>query len=173
MERAELKYQLNLENDVTFTFQYSPISCEQTLSYAKEMHEMKDKRNRLLTIKQVAIIDYNNGTIADEFNLTYEIINHENKGKEFYLGIDISANSHIFIDITFIRKEDHFTIKTIHKGVTCLYDIEDETDLSLMKPVNSPINIPSNIEIKYNQMEIPFAYNDGSFEIPASIRSGL
>jgi hypothetical protein len=169
-ELPDYQHTLTLEDDVKLMLKHDSLTHTQKAIYTHESFKGQNKRRPTLTIKQRIVIDYDKGIMADNINITFEITNHENRGKEFFLGVDISKDSKVFLDINYQKKDDNYVITEIHKGASCIYS-ESENKDSLMIPAQSPINILTSINIKYGELNIPTVTSSESYgiKIPVSI----
>lgn len=167
-------FELTLKENVKFKLNFGE-GQSQRATYFYQLHQKLDRRTPLLTVKQYAYINYDHGRITDKLNLTYEIINHQNKGVKFFAGVDISENSQVFLDIVYqYNQHGYYVIHTIHKGINCIYDAsEPEQENALMQAIESPLNIMTVIEPKYGSISVPLCLTDDEkevfIEIPLSV----
>ena len=156
------KYKFVLPNNVTASLIFDSSSTSSQINYDYEYQVAGERRNRSkLVVKQRVHLNYQAGVITDTLNVSFEIINPENKGKEFFLGADISPNSHMFLDIDYKRNGDgNFEIFEVRKGVTLLYSSDENEKNQLIKIAESPVDIETIIECKYGKFDIPLAMSD-------------
>lgn len=157
------RYAFPLKNEVEATLIFDAESNEHTLNYSYEFTK-RDGRKAVLTVKQRVHVNYVEGKIAPVLNVTYEIINHENAGKQEFLGVDISQDHRVFLELSYKRDKggSDYVLDEIRKGITLIYSAQDKSENELVKPIESPLNILTSIANDYGEYLIPLCMgNDG------------
>jgi len=153
-EYQSYRFQFELANDVRATLVYDNSAEAHTLNY-DYTYQQKSDRKSLLTIIQRVHTNYSNGVINDQIDVTYEIVNHEKRGKKYLAGLDVSPNSKIFLEFKYERDDDKYVLTEIIKGMDLLYDKSDVKNNSLVMLRESPINITSELIIEFGRFNIP------------------
>lgn len=159
---VNFKYKFNLENGVKAALIFDSHCSEQSvINYDYNYTKMKGRRNVELVIEQNVHAHYIEGIITDNFNVTYHIINPSNLGKIYFLGVDISTDSKVFLDISYKKNElGDFCISEIRKGIQLIYSADSNDDKSILSQIVSPLDIETVIKNKSGYFEIPLAMSD-------------
>ena len=166
-ELINYRHKFTLDNNVKLQLIFDNQSHSQRAIYYHQVHK-REGRLPIITLKQYAYVDYNKGIMSDKLNLTYEVINHQNRGVSFFAGVDISKDSQIFLDINYLRNsEGDYVIDEIFKGAQCIYDAKENQDTStLIKPAESPLDILTIIKPTYGSISIPLCLVDKHLSMP-------
>jgi hypothetical protein len=119
------------------------------------------------------VVNYVEG-VAKEINLVMDITNLDKRGQEYYLGVDISPNSHLNLEFIYERMGDLFRMKTLVWGVGKSVEI-DSLGKGLVKPIDFPFPIKDRVENEFGIYRVPFLNdkdNDAQvfFEFPRDYR---
>jgi hypothetical protein len=150
------KYTFPLKNEVEATLIFDAESNEHTVNYSYEFSKLEG-RKPVLTVKQRVHVSYIDGKLSPIINVTYEIINHVNAGKREFLGVDISDDHRVFLELSYKQDEgeSEYRLDEVRKGINVVYSAQDKNAGDLMKPIDSPLNILTNIVNDYGEYQIP------------------
>jgi len=123
-----------------------------------------------LTNKTCLVVDYNNG-IVSEIEISMDIKKHDKRGKEYWLGMDISLGSHLFVEFKYEKKGELFKMKTILTGAGNRFDLDSLTESQLpLRPFEFPFPLKDRIENEHGIYKVPFLTNsnvESFFDFPA------
>ena len=97
-----------------------------------------------------------------------DITRPDKKGKEFFLGVDISKDSHLYIEFVYEKGERLYRMKSVQMGARKRIDL-DELGEGLVRQANFPFPLKDCIENEHGVYQFPFLKNDGEiafFEFP-------
>jgi hypothetical protein len=156
------KYKFELKNNVKASLVFdSHNSAESHINYDYSYTKTKGRRDVELIVEQRVHAKYSNGVLKDVLNVTYNIINPKNLGREFMFGIDVSTNSKVFLDINYTRNLDgNYAINEIHKGSLLIYSATENNDTGLLNTVESPLDIETVIVNKHGCLNVPIAMTE-------------
>ena len=116
-------------------------------------------------------VNYDNG-VAGEINVAMDIVFPKRMGKTFLYGLDISKDSHLFVEFEYEKKGLLYQMKSIEAGNHGRLDFGDVKD-GLVKQVNFPFPVRDRVEIESGTYRVPFLRSTGEealFEFPEDYR---
>jgi len=131
---ARLEMRMFNDTEHTWTFKY------------RYVHPKKDEGlEKLALVNRIAlVVDYNGG-IAQGCNLAMDIVRPDKRGKEFFLGVDISEGSRLFAEFTYEKQGDLYRMKSANFGRHGRVDL-DSLGEGLMKPIHFPFPLKDRLE---------------------------
>ncbi len=157
----EYTAKFKLKNDVTL--KQLLFSHEEYRWIYEYLFVKKVQKSRLPALSNTVkiIIEYHKGILSN-LEVTMDIINHKNRGKKFVAGADVSANSHVFLQVCYRLSDDKkaWIVTEITKGVNQIWDEKDEHDQLPIRVIKLPFPIQDRIEIDYGSIMVPFLTND-------------
>lgn len=138
----------------------------------------KENDNRgkvILTNETILTVDYYSG-VAKDLELRMNIYRPDKRGKEFFLGVDISEGSHLYAQFFYEKKDNYYRMKKADFGRHGSLNIEElvqSKNDQLIKQIEFPFPFPlkDRIDNEYGSYKVPFLKNNGEiafFEFPES-----
>ena len=127
-------------------------------------YRREGSRKPVVTVKSKCKLDYQDGTMAAEVEVTVEIKNHEKRGREFLLGVDVSPDSHLFLTLNYQQRESELVLTEIIRGACdVIWSAEDMKEANaLIQPAEAPLFIPDRLVLRYGHYEYPVKVLDGT-----------
>jgi len=108
---------------------------------------VKKENNRdsrvILTNKTCLVVNYDQGKVSG-IELSMDIKRPDKRGQVYWLGIDISPDSHSFLEFGYEKQGNLFRMKTIQAGVGNRFDLDSVL----------------NSEVPMGKLEFPFPLKD-------------
>jgi len=154
------RYSFMLPHEVKASLIFDSMSSSHTINY-EYSHVELDNDAPVYTVKQKVHVNYKKGELTELINVSYEVFNHSKAGKQFFLGVDISKDHHVFIDIDYKRTADgKYSISEIRKGISVIYS-EGGSGADLMSLVVSPLNIATVLSAPGYSVKVPICRVEG------------
>jgi hypothetical protein len=118
----------------------------------KKLHEEPDMIN-----DTTLVVDYKDG-IAQNCELTMDIVFPPRRRKVFLLGVDVSINSKLNVTFQYDKKEGFYKMAKVDLGRKVI-DLE-KMEQGLMKPVDFQFPVEDKIENKSGEYSFPFLKSD-------------
>jgi hypothetical protein len=141
----------------------------------KHRYMHPEKRERLekptLVNDTTLVVNYDGG-VAQDCNLTMNIVRPDKRGKRYFLGVDISEGSHLFAEFIYEKQGDLYRMKAVDLGMHGRVDLDSLCE-GLVKPVDFPFPLKDSVENEFGVYRVPFLRNDGEqafFEFPKDYR---
>jgi len=112
-------------------------------------------------------VNYDSGH-AQDCNLTMDITRPDKRGKQYFVGVDISKGSHLFAEFVYGKEGDLYRIKEVDLGIHGKVDL-DSLEKGLVKQIDFPFPLKDQIENEFGIYRVPFLKNDEQtafFEFP-------
>ncbi len=143
-----------------------------THNYLKR--ETDDGRSKpMLTNKTRLVVNYDDG-IAAGIELSMDIKRPDKRGKVYWHGLDISPESHLFVEFCYEKQGELFRMKTIQTGIGKRFDLEELSKGNLpVKPIEFPFPLRDRVEHELGDYNIPYLANNETvsfFRFPRSYR---
>lgn len=165
---GEYRANLRLSSDATLTmYMFSHKEHRWIYEYT---HAIREGRVVVLDNKQKLVVNYTYGDISTDVVLSMNITNYKRRGKEFFLGVDVSENSKLYIEFHYKKIGDTLKLARIEQGAFKIFDLENSA--GIIKPVNFPYTVMDKIPLYHGYYPVPFMRldgGDGTFNPPDSI----
>jgi len=143
------------------------------LTYQSVIKDAKNARKYLLVNRMMIRVNYKDG-VMDAFGIDMDIINHANRGKKFFVGVDVSPKSRIFLELKYGLSEDakEWILSEMRKGSEIITLGEVGSDLPT-RFIETPFPMSDRFAIEGGYLAVPFLSREGKIEsmhIPVDIR---
>lgn len=99
--------------------------------------------------------DYQKGLLTS-MSIQHTIINANKAGKKFLLGIDVSDDHQVHLDLNYIVQGTSLKLKEFAKGATVLFREDDKSSHGLLYQIVTPIPLFSDYEAEFGEYNIPY-----------------
>lgn len=151
-----MEYHINLDlpNDLRLTILLYSHE-EQRFVYEHELPNLFPKTQSKTWCKYRFNVYYEKGDLK-ELEISMEIINRDKRGKEYYLGVDISPGSKLFVQFFYNPEGDKLEMKYIELD-SQKYSIPKQ---GINLPVMQGKQLPFPLEVELNYGEWMFEYQN-------------
>jgi len=142
-------------------------------TYRSLIYNQENSLRVALSNNMMIRVDYKDG-VMDSLGIDMDIINHTNRGRKFFFGVDVSPNSRIFLELKYKLAEDgkEWKLSEMRKGSEVITIGETGGDLPV-RFIETPFPMSDRFDIDGGHLAIPFLSDEGSIEeiyIPVDIR---
>ncbi len=132
-----------------------------THNFLKRQSEERNAQP-ILTNKTCLVVDYDRGIVSG-MELSMDIKRPDKRGQVYWLGIDISPESHLFVEFKYEKQGDLFRMKTIKTGVGQIFNLDSLAESNLpRRPFEFPFPLKDRVERDAEGYKVPFLKNDGT-----------
>lgn len=115
----------------------------------------------ILTNKSCLVVNYNLGQVSG-IELSMDIKRPDKRGQVYYLGVDISPNSHMFVEFKYEKQGELFRMKSIQTSTSQRVDLDALAKSQVpMKKFEFPFPLKDRVERELDGYKVPFMQNNG------------
>lgn len=156
-EPLEYRLDFRLKDDIFLKIIYDS-EFEQRWIYDYEMQYRKDGSsigNPDVVNKNKVNVKYIDGTI-NSLKTSMEIIIPPNRGKIIIAGLDISPNSHFYLEFIYQKQGDSFIIDEVFRDSNLIYNSKSKEKEGIIKSNNIPFPIKDEVKNEFGTFFIPY-----------------